>query len=337
MLPLEIGLNLKANFPKQTFKPAWWCRGPHAQTLFGALPPRVPPFILNRERLETPDGDFLDLDFLAAPSGKKENPPCVVILHGLEGSSKSSYVRRLLGQIQKRGWRAVAINMRMCSGETNRLKQTYHSGKTEDLDLVVDYLGQKEKGEKFYLVGFSIGGNIVLKWLGEKGAGALGKIERAVAVSVPYDLGQSVQLLDRGFNRSVYTRVLLASLRSKALAKIKRFPDAFRYDRVKKCKTFTSFDREVTAPLNGFANETDYWTKSSCRNFLESIRVKTRLIHAADDPFFPARLLPREALANSEYLEALIVPYGGHLGFVSGALPWRPGFWLENQILDFFG
>ncbi len=320
-----------------TFKPAWWCRGAHAQTLFGALfRPRLR-MRLSRRRLEMPDGDFLDLDFLETPSSNRRRVlPLVVLLHGLEGSSQAPYVQSLMGEIHGRGWDAVAVNMRMCSGVPNRLKQTYHSGKSEDLGFVVDYLREKEERSELYLVGFSIGGNIVLKWLGERGGGGAREIQKAAAISVPYDLSASVELMDTGFNRSVYTRALLTSLKAKIRMKEKQFPDAVRYGLAKRCTTFKEFDRQVTAPLNGFHSEADYWAKSSCKNFLKSIAVPTLLIHARDDPFFPGQLLPLTDFYRSEHLKVLLIPHGGHLGFISGPWPWKQDLWVEKTIMDFF-
>ena len=260
----------------------------------------------------------------------------MIVLHGLEGSSQASYVLSLLEEIKRRGRPACAVNMRMCSGEPNRVLATYHSGKTEDLDCVIRHLREKNNREKLFLAGFSIGGNIVLKWLGEQGARASEIIEKAVAVSVPYDLAKAVELMDRGFNREVYTRSLLASLKAKLRVKKHLYPDAIRFERLKKCGTFRVFDREVTAPLNGFRDETDYWSKSSSQPFLKDIRVPVLLVHAEDDPFFPARLLPREEFRKSDYLKPLIVPAGGHVGFVTGA-PWRWEPWLEKTTLDFLG
>src|SRR3989338_1793073 len=226
--------------------------------------------------------------------------------------------------------------MRMCSGQPNRLKETYHSGKTEDLEQVVENLIKNGKRKKIYLVGYSIGGNILLKWLGERASAIPSEIQRAAAVSVPYDLTASVELMDGGFNRHVYTRTLLASLKSKVRTKEKQFPATVRYDRIKRCTTFREFDREVTAPLNGFLDETDYWVKTSCKNFLKSITIPTLLIHAEDDPFFPGKLLPIDMIHCSKYLQPLVVPHGGHLGFISGRWPWRQEPWLERRVMEFF-
>lgn len=319
------------------FKPAWWCRGPHAQTLFGALFRARLKVGLSRKRLELPDGDFLDLDFLEVPSSNgRQASPLVVILHGLEGSSSASYVQSLIGEIYGRGWDAVVINMRMCSGVPNRLKQTYHSGRSEDLGCVVEYLKEKERRSNLYLVGYSIGGNVLLKWMGEQGSHIPREIQKAAVISVPYDLVASVELMDEGFNRRVYTRALLASLKSKIRMKEKQFPGAIRYDVAKRCRTFRIFDREVTAPLNGFSDEMDYWIQTSCKKFLKSITVPTFLIHAKDDPFFPGELFPIGEVRDSEYLTALMVPHGGHLGFIGGCWPWKQNLWLEKRIMEFF-
>lgn len=288
---------------------------------------------LRRERLEFPDGDFLDLDFLPG-SRARSSQPLLLILHGLEGSSQSPHVQSLLAEARQEEIPAVAINYRMCSGEPNRLKTTYHSGKTEDLDFVVNHL--LEKGcRELWLAGFSIGGNILLKWLGEQEKRAAGMIKAAAAISVPYDLTQSVSVLDKGWNREVYTRLLVRSLKSKVAAKAKMFPDSVRPERLKKCRTFQEFDREVTAPLNGFRSEREYWEKSSSRNFLSSVRVPTLLIHAEDDPFFPGRFLPRNEIQSSPFLKTLFVPHGGHLGFVAGNLPGNRRPWLEKSVLQF--
>ncbi len=319
-----------------SFNPSWWCRGAHAQTIAGALFRPTPRLKLNRRRFETPDGDFLDVDFLVADSlNGKSQAPLVLILHGLEGSSKASYVLALLAALQKRGLAGAAVNMRMCSGEANRLKQTYHSGKTEDLDFLIRECLKEFPGREMYLAGYSIGGNIVLKWLGENGFEARGKVQRAAVVSVPYDLTRAVEAMDRGFNREVYTQGLLGRLKKKVEAKQKAFPDALAYGGLKGCRTFRVFDGLVTAPLNGFRNADEYWEKTSCQFFLKNVKIPTLLIHAEDDPFFPGSLIPRDEIEKSGFIKTLFVPCGGHIGFVSGAWPWQQVPWLEERILEF--
>lgn len=319
-------------YGRDGFEPAWWCSSAHAQTIFARFFRPTPELDLDRKRLETPDGDFLDLDFLRGD----KNSPVIVILHGLEGSSQASYVRSVLGEIRKKGWRGVAMNFRSCSGEPNRLKYAYHSGQTEDLDFVLRTLIEKENEHQIYLLGYSIGGNIVLKWLGEQGSNKPPEVQKAAAVSVPFDLVKSVDVMDAGFNREVYTRTLLSSLKQKVLEKEKRFPGLIDKEQVKRAKTFRIFDRLVTAPLNGFKDEMDYWTRSSSVHYLDRIKVPTLVINAKDDPFFPERFIPYEKLNHSRFLKTLFVEHGGHLGFVTGQWPWRQDHWLENVIVKFF-
>ena len=314
------------------FNPAWWVRGAHLQTIFGALCRTQPVPAYTRERIETPDGDFLDLDYSAKPAVMETaSGPLIVMLHGLEGSSRSPYILSLIEAVHQRGRHAVVMNMRMCSGVPNRLLLTYHSGKSEDLDSVVRYLKEKFPSRPLALAGFSIGGNIILKWLGEKGEEAKKWVRTAAAVSVPYDLMLAVKQLDRGVPRYLYSPLLIRSLKKKVLEKKKRFPDALPYERLKNCRTFRVFDREFTAPLNGFRDETDYWTRSSCRHVLSGVRVPALLIHAQDDPFYPGDLLPGGIFETSSHLRPCISRYGGHLGFLTGT----GSPWLENRILDF--
>ena len=316
---------------ERNFQPGWWCPGQHAQTIFAYFfrPYQHLPF--HRKRLETPDGDFLDLDFLPGDPEK----PLVLIVHGLEGSSRASYVQSFLGEVQKAGRPICALNFRGCSGETNRLPSTYHSGKTEDLDLTVNYLHQALGQKKIDIVGFSIGGNLLLKWLGEQKHAARNKIRKALAVSVPYDLVRSVLVMDRGFNRQVYTRKLLQSLKKKTLLKEKKFPHISNFRKAKNAHTFYEFDSLITAPLNGFKDAVDYWTRSSSLYFLKEICVETGLLHAEDDPFYPGHLFPFDEVKHSDYLEPIWTRQGGHLGFMNGPLPWKQDLWLEKTIVDF--
>ncbi len=316
-----------------SFHPSWWCPGPHVQTIiarFFRAHPRNLPF--KREVLSTPDGDFLELDFLEGQAGC----PWVVVLHGLEGSTRTPYVLSLLGKLREAGWSSCSVNFRGCGGKPNNLKTTYHSGKTSDLDFVLTNLLRRAGHASIYLVGYSIGGNIVLKWLGERGENARPIIQKAVAVSVPYDLVKSVGFLDKGFNREVYTRSLLASLKRKALHKAKLYPGAVNTEAVKKCRTFAAFDREVTAPLNGFRDEFHYWRDSSSSRYLRGIRVPSLLIHAADDPFFPGKHFPYHEIARHPFIKVLMTDAGGHLGFMSGLWPWSQVSWLEDRILEYF-
>ena len=311
------------------FRPAWWCRGAHFQTIYGGLFRPAPKISLRRERLEIPDGDFLDLDWLDSP----QKSPLVIILHGLGSSSKAAYLGAIFGEIQKLGWRAVLLNARGVA-EPNRLPETSHGGQTKDLDWVIHRVLEQKQADKIFLVGYSLGGNQTLKWLGEKG-NHIPEVGKAAVVSVPYNLAAAVRNLDQGFNREVYTRAMLSGLKSTALRKEKNFPGIIDKKKVRGASTFAVYDREVTARLNGFKDEQEYWEKSSSVNYLGQIRRPVLLIHARNDTFFPARDLPHEEIKKSEHLELLLTPDGGHLGFVSGKWPFRPDCWLEKTILGF--
>jgi uncharacterized protein len=316
---------------KDSFKPAWWCRGGHCQTISGHLFRSHPDLPLKRERITTADGDFLDLDWLHAD----RNAPLVIVLHGFGSSAEASYIRTLLSAIDKKGWRAVAVNARGASGELNRSKEINNAGNTHDLDWVIAHVTHDRNPETLFIVGYSVGGNIVLKWLGEKSANVPPAVKKAVAVSAPYDLEKTAESLDAGFNKNVYTRSLLKTLKAQALEKEKQFPGSIDRTKVEAAKTFKVYDREVSARLNGFQNEFEYWKNGSSANYLEEIRVPTLLISAANDPFLPAKFFPLEKIKRSESLHLLLTRDGGHIGFVSGKIPFRLDPWLENKILSF--
>ncbi len=319
-----------AAFPDTTltqhpYRPAWWCRGAHCQTLWPFLFRRAPRVPLKRERLELPDGDFLDLDWTDNDSG-----PIVVILHGLEGSSKSQYARGILAAVQARGWRGVLMHFRGCSGEPNRLARGYHSGETGDLAFVLERLrGQAPLA----VVGYSLGGNVLLKYLGETGNRA--PLAAAVAVSVPYRLADSARQLDSGFSR-VYQWNLVRRMRASLERKrrLARLPLAITDPA--RLRTFYEFDEHVTAPLHGFRGADHYYAESSSRQYLKTISIPTLLIHAKDDPFMTADTAPAHGeLSTTTRLE--LYPHGGHVGFVAGRYPWHACYWLEDRIPKFLG
>ena len=311
----------------EDYHPAWWLPGPHTQTLWAALAtsPSLP--LLQRERVELPDGDFLDLDHAGAPGG-----PCVMLLHGLEGGRDSPYVRALLGCIETLGWHGVLLNLRGCSGELNRLPRGYHSGDTADLAFVAALLRTRLGPLPLLGVGFSLGGNQLLKYLGETRDAAL--LDAAVAVSVPFELGRAADRLSRGFSR-LYQRHLVGRLQEKVRRKsraLQGYPLAV--ERVAEWRDFRTFDDQVTAPLNGFRDADDYYARSSSRQFLRHIARPTLVLHAMDDPFLPPDAIPTEAeLAASVTLE--LARRGGHVGFIEGATPWQASRWLEPRILRF--
>jgi len=285
---------------------------------------------LRRERLETPDGDFVDLDWHAeAPAAG----PLVLILHGLEGSSNSHYARGLLREGARLGLRGVVLHFRSCSGEVNRLPRLYHSGDTRDLQWVIEHLGQREAGARIGLAGISLGGNVALKWLGERGEAAPAAVVGAAAISTPFDLTACAEVLDRGFNRAVYTVSFLRTMKAKLRAKAHLYDGQIDVAAVLRSRTFTEYDRWFTAPLNGFADERDYWSRASSGPYLERIRRPTLLINAVNDPFLPGARLPVAAVAGSRWLEAAFVPEGGHVGFLDG--PLGPSSWAERRALAF--
>ena len=310
-----------------SYQPPWWYRGRHLQTIWGPLFRRLRRPPLRRERWPTPDGDFLDLDWLEGDS------PLVVILHGLEGSSGSHYARGLLLEAAALGWRAVVFHFRSCSGELNRGPRLYHAGETSDLDWVIGKLIEREPTTPLGLVGVSLGGNVALKWLGERGEGAPAQVRAAATISTPFDLTACALSLDRGLNRPLYTARFLRSMRAKVRAKRRLYDGLVNVPAALRARTFAVYDRLATAPINGFADERDYWARASSGPYLARIRRPCLLINAANDPFVPAVTLPTAVVAGSPWLEAAFLPEGGHVGFLEG--PWGRRSWAERRALAF--
>lgn len=309
------------------FRPAWWLPGPHSQTLWPVLFRRRGRLRLVRERVELPDGDFLDLDWNGAAPGAA---PLVLVLHGLEGSSESPYARGLLAAFRRAGWPAAVMHFRGCGGEPNRLARCYHSGETGDLAWVVGELGRRFPGRPLFAAGVSLGGNVLLKWLGELGSGA--PLAGAAAVSVPFDLGRCADRMERGFSR-VYRRRLVGELRRKVRVKFGAWDESpIDLSKLSGWRTFREFDENVTSPLHGFDGAEDYYRKASSGPFVARVRIPTLIVQAEDDPFVPGSILP--ALSPAVRLEAS--PRGGHAGFVAGLVPGRPRYWLEERIPAFF-
>jgi len=314
--------------PTEPFRPAWGAAGPQRQTLLAHLlrRPRPPP--LRRERVDTHDGDFLDLDWLDAPP----EVPHVLVLHGLEGSPGSGYVRATLNEIARRGWGAVAMAWRGCSGEPNRALRSYSSGETEDPRLVC--LRVREAGIRgpLFAIGYSLGANALLKLLAETGHEA--PIDAAVAVSTPFDLAACARALDAPWSGgAIYRRMFLRTLRVKALGKLREHPaSGLSPDAVRRARTFRSFDDAFTGPSNGYRDAEDYYTRASSGPLLERIRRPVLCISAEDDPMIPAETLPA-AIPNPR-VELLRTEHGGHVGFLAGSLL-RPRFWAEVQAVEF--
>lgn len=313
------------------FSPPWWARNGHVQTVWGPLfrTDRLP---LRRERLSTPDGDFVDLDWLDADGAAAA--PTLLVLHGLEGSSRSHYVSGLLRAGRTAGWTGVAFNFRSCSGELNRLPRFYHSGETGDLAWVVGSLAARAPGVPIGAVGVSLGGNVLLKWLGEVGETAPRELMGAVGISVPFDVAACARVLDRGLRRLVYARNFLRTMRSKVVEKARRYPGFVDVRAMRRARTFARYDRIVTAPLNGFRDEVDYWTSSSSGPYLARVRRPILLLSAQDDPIVPGRTLPRPGDLPPN-IRAEFTACGGHAGFLEGRWPWRASSWAERRAVEF--
>lgn len=278
------------------------------------------------ERIELPDRDFLDIAWLNTSADE----PLIMVLHGLEGSIDSHYAAGLLHTLSGAGFNLVFMHFRGCSGEPNRLARGYHSGETGDLSLVVEHVEYKAKKPISAIVGFSLGGNVLLKWLGEHRQSAT--LRKAVAVSVPFRLDHCADRLDQGLSK-LYRNYLLRKLRGSYKRKFSLIRSPLRVD-VDNLKSFRAFDDKVTAPLHGFADVDDYYTRSSSLQFLRWIRTKTLLLHALDDPFMLPETTPSASdLSPSVMLE--ITDHGGHVGFVTGPTPWQARYWLDERILSY--
>ena len=313
------------------FRAAWWLPGPHAQTLWASVCRFTPQPLYHRQRLELSDGDFLDIDW--SQPVPADDSALVLILHGLEGSSRSGYVRGLVATLQHCNVQCVVLNFRGCSGEPNRLQRTYHSGETGDLDQVVRWLHHHYPGRAIAVVGYSLGGNVLLKWLGERGRAA--PVAAAAAICVPMQLNVCADRMERGFSR-VYLWQLVRGLRTKIKRKFALRPGSVDLARVARCRGFWSFDECVTAPLHGFTSAADYYQRSSARPYIRHIARPTLLVHAADDPFMTCAVLPRpHELSASVTLQ--VSERGGHVGFIEGrgVFGLLPNYWLESRISAF--
>ncbi len=321
---------------KTTFKPAWWLRNSHLQTIYPALIRKTStPPDYRRERLITPDNDFIDLDYCGTGT-----QPLVMLVHGLTGSSQSGYIKGLQSILLKQGFRSVALNFRGCSGESNNTARCYHSGETEDINFLYQTLRLREPDTPIAAVGFSLGGNVLLKWLGEKGDQVT--LFAAVAVSVPLLLGICATKLDKGFSK-FYRLNLLQELKVYMQLKLQHLESQDRTEEIMKIKalgdisnisSFWQYDDKVVAKLHGFTDVHDYYQRSSSRQYLKSIAVPTLVIQAGDDPFMTREVIPKlDELSPKVHLE--VSCHGGHVGFISGSNPFKPEYWLEQRIPEF--
>lgn len=313
--------------PSSTYRAPWWLPGGNLQTLYAPVVGRSP-VGWTRKRWDTPDGDFIDVDFLPGAA----EAPLVVLFHGLEGGSGSHYATALALELGRIGWRCAVPHFRGCSGEPNRLPRAYHSGDAEEISWILRQFRGESKHAPLYAVGVSLGGNALLKWLGEDRA-AGNVLDLAAAVSAPVDLMAAGDALDRGFNL-VYARAFLRTMKRKGSQKLERFPGLFDGDAMRRSRKLREFDDVVTAPLHGFLNTDDYWTRASSKPVLGRIEVPTLLINACNDPFLPETALPRmdevSPLVRREFSAE-----GGHAGFVSGPFPGHLR-WLPRRLIAFF-
>lgn len=280
------------------------------------------------------DGDNIELHHLDPVAA---GAPRVLLLHGLEGSRRSHYVAGMFAQAERRGWGATLMLFRGCGSAPNLARRFYHSGETRDVASVFEALERRWPDAVWFLAAVSLGGNVLLKWLGEMGEQRSPRMLAAAAVSVPFDLEAGARYISRGFARA-YDRNFVRSLRRKAITKLTRYPDLFDAAALARARTIFDFDDVVTAPVHGFVDAVDYYSRSSSIGFLETIRVPTLLLSAYDDPFLPSAVLERVARV-SEWNAALtpeFTPRGGHVGFVSGKVPWRPIYYAEHRVFRFF-
>jgi hypothetical protein len=306
------------------FQPAWWLPGPHLQTLWPVLVRPRQALPLRRERIELADGDCIDLDWTPARSG-----PVALVLHGLEGSSRSHYAERILERLRAAGYQGVLMHFRGCSGEPNRLPRGYTAGDTTDLEYIAALIRQRFPNRPLAAIGYSLGGNVLLKWLGQQAAAS--PLACAVAISVPFELARTAERLAQGFSR-LYQRYLLAKLRRSALRKVQHPDFPVTVETLANLSSLRRFDDAVTAPLHGYSSATEYYRDASSRQYLHAIHIPTLLIHARDDPFTSEQAIPLgHELSVSTTLE--LSRRGGHVGFVSGRVPGQALYWLDERIM----
>lgn len=321
-----------------------WLPGGHAQTIYSALWAPAPQLSWQRLRVDTPDGDFVDIDWAEAahapqgscPAGSdaRETAPArvLLLLHGLEGSSRSHYARSIGQHFSQRGYAVVLPHFRGCSGEPNRTVRAYHSGDVAEVDFLVAWLAQRYPHAERHAVGVSLGGNALMRWAGESGHSLHG-LQTLAAVSAPLDLAAGGRALSSGFNRWAYTRNFLRTLKPRIAAKARAFPGHFDAQAALAARDLYEFDNAYTAPIHGFRDTADYWARASALPWLHGVRAPALVLNALNDPFVPADSLPNPAQVSSHVL--LHQPaQGGHVGFLSGRFPGHLR-WLPNRLERF--
>jgi uncharacterized protein len=319
-------MNEKLDF--EVFIPKWWNKNPHLQTILPHLFRKLKPINYKRKRLELQDGDFVDLDFSQVGAKK-----LCLVLHGLESSSKRGYIYGIVNALNEQNFDVCVMNFRACSGETNRMLKAYHSGKTEDLKEVFNYL-QSIDYQLCNIVGVSLGGNVLLKFLGEITDDFSRKINKAIAISVPLDLKSTSDKLAQKSNKIYHDR-FLKSLKEKVQQKEQKFKDQYDFSSVYQSKTIKEFDENFTAPVNGFASADAYYAQNSSLPFLSKIRNKTLIISSLDDPFLAQKCFPNEKEIGNTNIQTIYTKAGGHVGFLSNLRD--KNYWHEAQMIRFFG
>ena len=316
--------------PLAPYRAPFYLFNGHLQTLWPVWQTlRKPAIALPRERWETPDGDFIDVDCINRGAADK---PIVILFHGLEGNSQSHYARGLAAVLQQIGWTGYVPHFRGCSGELNRLPRAYHSGDSEEIDWILKRFKQRDPQRTYFATGVSLGGNALMKWLGEQGEDATDVIQAAAAISPPMDVGACGAWLDQGTNQKVYTQHFLRTMKAQSEARLQQFPGLFEAERMRNATTLREFDDTVTAPLHGFKDVDDYWTRASALPVLQSIRLPTLLLMPRNDPFLPDACYPTVYPASV----TLETPdNGGHVGF-SGGHGTSKDLWLPSRIINFF-
>lgn len=321
--------------PEPTYRPPFPFTNGHAQTLFPTLFRKTPQTCPHRERIGTPDGDFIDIDWHRAVDGKSTR--LAVVSHGLEGNARKKYPLGMASYLTRRDWDVICLNFRGCSGEPNRLPRFYHSGVTDDLHTVVTHGLATGRYNFAALIGFSMGGNQTLKYLGEDPDKVPAEVGAAVTFSVPCDLAASSKRLER-MDNSLYMRYFMKGLREKVIIKAKMFPERIDLAGLDAMKTFIPFDDKYTAPLHGFIDAADYYSSCSSTQFLQNIKVPALMVQAADDPFLPESCYPVDIANASKTLHLEIPRYGGHVGFIqtgNGNVYWseeRAGSFLQDLV-----
>ncbi|WP_058374387.1 hydrolase [Pseudoalteromonas translucida] len=314
------------------FKPAWWMTNRHVQTI---MPRFFRPFHHTRyqlEQLDTPDGDFIEL---AWSLPHNETAPLAVVLHGLEGNINSFYAKGMMKALKKQGFAVVLMHFRNCSTEVNRLPRAYHSGDTADLSFFINHLKQLYPNRPLVAVGFSLGGNVLAKYLGEQQQQC--PLSAAALVSAPYDLSASSDVIRKSLGK-IYQKYLLDRMKKSMQRKLPQIEKKISLtpEQLMKIDDLLEFDNQLTAPLHGFENAHDYYRQASAMPYLKHIAVPTLIIHAKDDPMLSIKAVPSRQDV-SEHVTLRISEKGGHVGFISGKNPFKPVFWLEQAVPRYFG